>query len=163
MTNKENREVNVNVTPVSLEQTYGYSKIIVPEGYVPIQSSSPFGGINGPIFEREDPIGRVWRGFRVAPQHTNQASVVHGGMLMFLADIILGRQAWHDLSAPAVTVRLSSEFIAQARQGDWVHGFAQTMGMMSANLITMRAKVYCGARLIFAANGTFKAIRSKKK
>ena len=162
MTDKENPEFNINVAPVSSKQAQVHSEIIVPEGYVPIQSSSPFGGINGPIFEREDSRGRVWRGFRVAPQHTNQARVVHGGMLMFLADIILGRQAWHNLNSPAVTVRLSSEFIAQAQQGDWVHGFAQTMGIR-ASLITMRATVYCKTKLIFVANGTFKATRIKKK
>lgn len=138
------------------------SGVEVPEGYQPITSSSPFGGLNGPVFERLDEEGQLWRGFRVDRRHINMGGRLHGGMLMTLADIILGQVAWTTLEGPCVTVRLSSEFMGGAKLGDWVAGTAKAMGQ-EQGFIHMHVTIYGSDQPIFMANGTFKAIAVQRK
>ena len=94
-----------------------------PPGFEPIVSSNPFGGRNGPLFERCDGDGWV-RGFRVGPHHCNAGGVAHGGMLMTFADIVLARAVMEVADRPFVTIRLVSDFVGPATEGVWVEGRA---------------------------------------
>ncbi len=64
------------------------------EGYDELRLVDPFEIHVGPAFlERRE--GRPRRyAFRVAPHHCNLRGVVHGGMLMTLADMTLGQAVW---------------------------------------------------------------------
>ncbi|WP_201240478.1 PaaI family thioesterase [Rhodothalassium salexigens] len=95
-----------------------------PPGFEPIQSSNPFGGRNGPIFERRTDEG--WeRGFRALAYHCNAGGVVHGGMLMTFADILLARAVLDVAPPPFATMRLVSDFAGPAPRGAWVSGTAR--------------------------------------
>ncbi|MBB4210829.1 acyl-coenzyme A thioesterase PaaI-like protein [Rhodothalassium salexigens DSM 2132] len=95
-----------------------------PPGFEPIQSSNPFGGRNGPIFERRTDAG--WeRGFRALAYHCNAGGVVHGGMLMTFADILLARAVLDVAPPPFATMRLVSDFAGPAPRGAWVSGTAR--------------------------------------
>ena len=64
----------------------------VPEGFVKLDSTSPFHELVGPLYEmRDDDSHRI--GFVVAEKHKNRRGIVHGGMICTLADFAMGHAA----------------------------------------------------------------------
>ena len=130
-----------------------------PEGYSSILSTSPFGWENGPIFDRT--VGECFqRGFRIAPRHLNAGGVLHGGMVMTFADIVLAQAVSKVADPPFVTIRLTTDFIGIAFEGDWVEGTAVAEqpvdGITAVNgVIEVRGKT------IASAQGLFKTLRRK--
>ena len=132
-----------------------------PEGYLPIQSSAPFGKHNGPIFEKVDG-GRFRRGFRVLERHCNQGGIVHGGMLMTFADVVLGTAAWRRTGRPTVTVRMVVDFVAPAHLGDWVEGTAE-LSRETESLIFVEGELRANGRTILTSSGIFKTIEPRAR
>ena len=133
----------------------------VPEGYAPIHSSAPFGKHNGPIFERLEGE-RVWRGFRVLERHCNQGGIVHGGMLMTFADVVLGTAVWRRGGRPTVTVRMVVDFVAPARLGDWVEGTAD-LSRETKSLIFAECELRVAGRQVLTSSGIFKTIAPRSR
>ncbi len=127
-----------------------------PEGYDSILSTSPFGWENGPVFERKVDSG-VQRGFRVAARHINAGGALHGGMVMTFADILLATAVHTVTEPPFVTIRLTTDFIAPAFEGDWVEGTA-TAESPEDGIIAVRGIITTSERTIASAQGLFKAI-----
>lgn len=127
-----------------------------PEGFESILSSSPFGWENGPIFEKitED---KIMRGFRVAPRHLNAGGMVHGGMVMTFADILLATAAHSVASPPMVTVRVTTDFIGPAVEGEWVQGYAEAEAPVDG-MIPVRGLIEAAGRPVASVQGLFKAL-----
>ena len=139
----------------------GAQAVEVPEGYVPIQSSAPFGKHNGPIFEKLD--GELtWRGFRVLERHCNQGGIVHGGMLMTFADVVLGTAVWRRVEKPSLTIRMVVDFVAPARLGDWVEGTAE-LSRETKSLIFAEAELRVAGRVVLTSSGIFKIIEPRSR
>lgn len=83
----------------------------------------PFTREVGPVWvkrETEGPDGSAY-GLLAETRHTNSRGVVHGGMLMTLADHVLGWIVWDAVDrAPCATVSLNNQFIAAVKPGDFV-------------------------------------------
>ena len=132
----------------------------MPPGYRPLARWSPFGRISGPVYESRGPDGRVL-GFRVAEKHMNMAGVAHGGAVATFADVVLGQFEGRDYNTVTVTVRLTVDFIAPARVGDWVEGRAKVTGE-SGDILFAEATITCRGRLLCRASGVFKALPRKR-
>jgi acyl-coenzyme A thioesterase 13 len=132
----------------------------IPPGYRPLAKWSPFGLIAGPVYEQRGPDGRVL-GFRVSEKHLNLGGVAHGGALATFADIVLGQFEARDYSTVTVTVRLTVDFIAPARAGDWVEGRVEVTGE-SGDILFAEAAITCRGRLLARASGVFKALPRKR-
>lgn len=143
------------------DKTPAQEHISPPEGYSPIESSSGFGSVNGPFYERTTDSGQVWRGMMVEARHTNIAGVIHGGMLMTLADIIMGQAAWAHFDWPAVTVNMSCAFMAPVYKGQWIEGTARVIGDHKA-LIHLETDLYSLNKPVFSATGVFKSIPGRQ-
>jgi len=130
-----------------------------PEGYSSILSTSPFGWENGPIFNREDE-GGFKRGFRIAPKHLNAGGVLHGGMVMTFADILLAQAVSKVAEPPFVTIRLTSDFIGIAVEGDWVEGTA-TAEAPEDGIVAVQGLIEVEGRMIASAQGLFKTLRRR--
>ena len=130
-----------------------------PEGYSSILSTSPFGWENGPIFNREDE-GGFKRGFRIAPKHLNAGGVLHGGMVMTFADILLAQAVSKVAEPPFVTIRLTSDFIGIAVEGDWVEGTA-TAEAPADGIVAVQGLIEVEGRMIASAQGLFKTLRRR--
>lgn len=126
-----------------------------PEGFDSILSTSPFGWENGPIFERETEEG-VERGFRVAPRHINAGGVLHGGMVMTFADILMATAVYRTAGGPFVTIRLTTDFIGPAFEGDWVSGTATAEPPVDG-IVAVRGLIEARGKRIASAQGLFKA------
>lgn len=128
----------------------------IPPGFVPVEPRNPFAELLGPIYEKADDDG-FRRGFRVADQHLNTAGIAHGGMLMTFADILMGQAIRRADAFPAVTVRMTTDFTAPARRGDWVDGTARTT-RVTRSMVFVEAEIAVNGRLSLTANGVFQRL-----
>ena len=131
-----------------------------PPGFEPILSTSAFGWENGPIFERRDD-NTVTRGFRVAERHINAGGMCHGGMMMTFADILLATAVKAVAEPPFVTIRLTTDFIDAAFEGEWMEGTASSTGVEDA-IVPVSCTMKAEGRLVASASGLFKLLGSRK-
>jgi uncharacterized protein (TIGR00369 family) len=120
-----------------------------PAGYTVLQlgpSGSSFIEVNGPLYGRRDG-NRLVMGFRVEPRHCNPADICHGGMLLALADMLIGPGAEFEVQSGRFlpTVSLSADFLAPAQLGAWVEGVAEPLRMTKSLLF---------AQCLITADGT---------
>jgi acyl-coenzyme A thioesterase PaaI-like protein len=136
--------------PPSLEIPQGYQAIDIPSGFVR--------GV-GPIYRRHDDSG-LSMGFRVETRHTNGLRNAHGGMLMSFADMSWGHIVSIECSAYWVTVRLVVDFLASAKEGDWVEGASEVMSREDG-LYVVRGRVWCADRTLMTGAGVFKPLQPR--
>ncbi|MGE5391036.1 MAG: PaaI family thioesterase [Deltaproteobacteria bacterium] len=86
-------------------------------------------------------------------QHTNPLGVVHGGLYMSILDAAMGN-AVRSLGVKAVTVDLSTGFVASAALGDPLIASGEVL-RSGKNMLFARAQVSSGKRLLADARGTF--------
>ncbi len=102
----------------------------VPEGFrpLPFTPRGSFVDVNGPLYGKRD-NNELVIGFRVELRHCNPAQICHGGMLMAVADMILGAGSNYNLKLKRFlpTVSMTSDFMAPAPLGAWVEGRAQVL------------------------------------
>lgn len=106
----------------------------------------------GPVFGRFPAAGQGGAAeflFTVARHHLNGGGMVHGGLLMSLADIALGSTVFEAIGRkPAATVSLNCDFIAAGRLGDRIEG---------------EVRITRQTRSIVFVEGTLAAARSEGK
>lgn len=98
----------------------------VPEGFVPVQRHSPFLDLLGGLYICDDDQGPVY-GLRIRPEHANHRGGVHGGVLMTVADLVLGYTTAFASDPPLglTTASLSIDFVGAAQVDDWLEGRAE--------------------------------------
>ena len=132
----------------------------VPEGYQPFVLDSPFLKHIGPVYQRHSET-RHSLGLRVAPYHCNALGIVHGGLLMTLADVALGNISDRPGgTAPCVTVSMSCEFSAGAREGDWIEVSVDVM-KHSSSLHFANCYLCVNDVPIARASGVFKVVKPR--
>jgi uncharacterized protein (TIGR00369 family) len=102
----------------------------VPPGFVALRLNRPdsFIEVNGPLYGKREG-NRLVMGFRVEPRHCNPANAWHGGMLLALADMLIGPGCEFEIQSGRLlpTVSLSADFMAPAPLGAWVEGRAEAL------------------------------------
>ena len=137
-----------------------------PPGYVEAAGRGPYTTHNGPVYKFDQ--DGIWkRGFRVLPRHCNSYGLVHGGWYMSFVDGVLAEAVFRGSGAPSLTVRMTSDFLASARVGDWVEGTGRT-SRVTRTLAFAEAELTCNGRLLFTASAVFKlmtahAAREKRR
>ncbi len=128
----------------------------IPDGYALCRTlDGTFGPGLGPLYQHQDGSSFA---FRVRERHNNVRGVTHGGMLMTLADQILGLTVQHALEgAYAATVNLNCNFVASTAPGDLVEGSAQVT-RVTRSVVFVQGTLYCGERLILTASGLWKRL-----
>ncbi len=108
----------------------------IPEGFLPLETNSPFNQSVGPFYCRQDGDSLVM-GLLIGENHCNTSGRLHGGMVATLADIALGHNVGFALGygdtekfeafraqgvpgAPIATVSMTTDYAGTARLGDWV-------------------------------------------
>ena len=133
----------------------------VPDGFVPIVHSAPFGALIGPIYERAHDGGFV-RAIRVTEKHTGASGRAHGGVLMSFADIVLARAALGGTRKALVTVRLVTEFVAPVSLGAWLEGTAWVT-RHGRSLVFVAGEFTVGRRTVATASATFNVRRARPR
>ena len=131
-----------------------------PPGFIEVEDISPFTGRIGPIFERSEADGSTTRAFRVLDHHLNGAQITHGGMLMTFADTLLARAIRDNDGGPAVTVRMTTDFLGPSHIKDWIEGRAW-VARETTTMFFVEGEIYDGKHMIMRANGIFRKIRRR--
>lgn len=128
-----------------------------PAGFVSWAGINAFSDVVGPVYTRLDEE-RVFFGFFAEARHANPRGVVHGGMLMTLADQTLGRMVWiENEERPCTTISFNSNFLSGGRVGEWIECTGEITRSTRA-FTFMRGRVYCGERTILSASGVWKKL-----
>ena len=128
--------------------------LALPDGYVPFHRSGPFLDMVGPLYERIDGEALL-RGLRVEERHCNRRGFAHGGLLVTLADLVLGynlvRSGGH---GGGITVSLTTDFADSARPGDWLEARADVQ-KATGSVAFANCYINVGDRRIVRASGIF--------
>ena len=92
----------------------------IPAGFAPHWRKSGLTDPWQPLYSRRTEDA-VYIGLRAGPAHSNSRGFVHGGLISALADNAMGLSC--DLAlghVRLVTVNLTLDFIAAAKQGEWL-------------------------------------------
>src|ERR1700744_5653358 len=90
----------------------------VPGGFTPHWRKSGLPDPWEPLFSRRTDAA-VFIGLRAGPAHSNSRGFVHGGLISALADNAMGLSCGLALGhVRLVTVNLTGDFIAAAKQGE---------------------------------------------
>ncbi len=133
---------------------------VIPEGYRLLDWTRGFGRQIGPLFEKHSADGMTL-GFRVEKHHTNGMMNCHGGMLMTFADMAWGRVISVERSSYWVTVRLTCDFLAAAKLGDFVEGKGELVAEED-DVFTLKGRIWAGDKLLMTGTGIFKAIAPRE-
>jgi len=133
----------------------------IPEGYESIFESG-FNGFLGPIYmkQRADKIRHFI--LPVRPEHLNMGGVVHGGVLMSLADVALGVNVVRSVGRPAATISLDCNFVAAGKLGEVLEATAE-ITRETRDVVFVQGRVYTEQRTLLTAQGIWKLIHVKPK
>ena len=111
-----------------------------------------FGELVGPIWRNGD--ARL--GFLVEPKHLNFDEIVHGGMLMTLADQAMGMTALRaNGNKPHATIEFNMQFVGAVRLAEFVEAHCEIVRLTRA-IIFMQCKLVVGTRVVANATGIWK-------
>jgi uncharacterized protein (TIGR00369 family) len=130
----------------------------IPAGFKAIEHTGPFLGLNGPLyFKKAD--GKLVLGIRIEERHTNMRGIVHGGMLVAIADSALGTVLYNTRQPPQpmVTVSLTTDFIESAYPGDWVEAHVDVL-RIGSRLAYANCHLHVGERRILRASAVFAVV-----
>jgi len=126
-------------------------------GYRATKLIDPFENFVGPLYETGEGIERRYA-FIVDERHVNLRGVIHGGMLMTLADMTLGQAAWDACDrANCVTLGMQSQFLKTARAGQIVE-VKPVVTRRTRSLIFIRGDFEVEGELIFTVASVWKLI-----
>jgi uncharacterized protein (TIGR00369 family) len=107
-------------------------------------------------------VGTIWRngdarfGFLVEAKHLNFADIVHGGMLITLADQAMGVTALRATgNKPHATIELNMQFVSAVRLNEFVEAHCEIVRLTRA-ITFMQCKLVVGTRVVANATGIWK-------
>lgn len=130
----------------------------VPAGFEPIPHLGHYLSQLGP-FQWKKADGRLIVGLRIEERHTNTRGIVHGGMLVTLADSALGRNMnlTRKTHAAMVSVNLSTDFIGAAKVGDWLEAHVE-IRKHGARLSFAECQLRVGDKVVVRCSGVFAVV-----
>ena len=130
-----------------------------PAGYAPVFADAGFNKYVGPVWRAED--GSDFR-FTVRDVHMNGGGALHGGMLMALADIAMGKTVQLALAADgqrAMTVSLSCDFIGAVKLGETIVTHV-SITRRTRSIVFVTAALAVDERPVLTATGLWKVLGS---
>jgi uncharacterized protein (TIGR00369 family) len=126
-------------------------------GFAATHLIDPFEIYVGPVFDRGT-IGAKTYALRVEARHVNNRGILHGGMLMTLADMTLGQAVWDATeNAPCATLNMQLHFLRPGKEGDIVQ-VTPLLVRRTRALVFMRGDFTVEGELIFTAASVWKLL-----
>jgi uncharacterized protein (TIGR00369 family) len=128
----------------------------MPTGFEPCTFwDGEFGEAQGTLYWSES---RQRFAFRVSERHRNANGGIHGGMLMTLADQVLGITVVRAIgNRPAATVSLNCDLVAGAMPGDLVEGTAEVT-RITRSIVFVQGTLFRGQQRLLSAAGSWKPL-----
>lgn len=131
----------------------------IPEGFRVLYSN--FMTHIGPVWYRADADGCSLI-VDMKPHHLNGGGTVHGGMLMSLADTLLGRTISAVLGdGKAATVSLNCDFLSAAKVGERLTGRGR-ITRQTRSVVFLAGELAVGERLVLATTGIWKVLGERE-
>jgi uncharacterized protein (TIGR00369 family) len=126
-----------------------------PPGYEPWHQPSPFITHIGPLWRCERD-GALVTAFRVLPHHANRRGWMHGGAVLAVVDVALGRAGEHATGRTVglVTVSITHDYLGAARLGDWIEIVCDSV-RVGRSLAHMSCSLRRGDEVIGRARGIY--------
>ena len=129
-----------------------------PAGYTPVFGETGFNKYVGPVWQSPDKSEFL---FDIRDVHLNGGGALHGGMMMALADIVMGRTVREALEpGRALTISLNCDFIGPAKLGERVRGTA-TITRKTRSIVFIGCELAVEGRTIMTATGIWKILGSE--
>ena len=129
-----------------------------PAGYAAVFGETGFNKHVGPIWRSPDGSEFL---FDIRDVHLNGGGALHGGMMMALADIVMGRTVRDALDgARALTISLNCDFIGPAKLGERIRGTA-AITRKTRSIVFIGCELAVEGRTIMTATGIWKIIGSE--
>lgn len=128
----------------------------VPEGFAILDLPDSFLATAGPLYARWDADGpRI--GLRLESRHGNPMGIAHGGLLVTVADMVMGIGSGFvtGIRWPHPTISLNCDFVRGARLGLWLDGKAR-VARRTANFCFCSCELLAGGETVLTASGIFK-------
>lgn len=131
-----------------------------PPGFVPCDiADGRFADMVGPLYVRRDAQGSCF-GLRAEARHGNVRGSVHGGMLMTLADQVLGLTVLEAVDlAPMATISLNCDFVSAAMPGEWIEGRAAVV-RTTRSIVFVRGTLTVREAVVLTASGIWKRLKA---
>lgn len=128
----------------------------LPHGFEPYREPSPFLERIGPLYQKNGDPGPIF-GVPILDHHCNRRGFAHGGLLMSLADIALGKTGeWSQQPRMSLlTASLTIEFVGAARIGDWIEATCD-FHQLGRQMAFANCYLTVGNRRIARASGVFR-------
>jgi acyl-coenzyme A thioesterase 13 len=113
----------------------------------------------GPFFwrKRDD---RLRFAFQAEPKHCNSGGIVHGGLLMTFADLMMCGTATEGTTDRGVfTVSFSSEFMASGNEGELIKARAEVV-RRTGQMVFVRGEIYTDDRVIMTCSAVLRRMRA---
>jgi len=128
-----------------------------PAGYTAVFGDVGFNKHVGPVWRSPD--GKEFL-LDVRDIHLNGGGAIHGGMMMALADVVLGRTVRDSLeNQRALTISLNCDFIGPAKLGDRIRGTAE-ITRKTRSVVFIGCELAVDGRIIMTATGIWKILGS---
>jgi uncharacterized protein (TIGR00369 family) len=111
----------------------------------------------GPLWSRRE--GDEWAyGVIAGDAHVNVTGVIHGGMLVSLADQAMSMVVWEAMERmPCVTIQLDTQFLSAARPGDFIQARSRVI-RKTRSLVFVQGTLEVDGEAVLAATGIWKAM-----
>ena len=122
----------------------------------------PFEMSAGPFLYRRDEEGRLVFSLEIEPKHCNSGGIVHGGLMMTMADLTVcatAREGTDD--ARAITISMNSDFLSGGRVGEVIEARGEVLHR-TGTMAFMRASLSVEGRPLLNVNAVIKRIRPKR-
>jgi len=133
-----------------------------PDGFALYHRPSPYLDLIGPLYESTDDPSVVR--LLVDARHTNARGFLHAGLLVAVADTIMGHtlQRRSAGASALVTVSLTTDFTGSANIGDWLEGRARVR-RQGSRISFGDCAFHVGERLVLTASGIFASVGAAAK
>ena len=129
---------------------------LIPEGFRRLEVPDQFVDLIGPLWLKSE--GEKLRvGLPLEPRHGNPMGWAHGGLLVTVADMVMGVGSGFSTGMfwPHPTISLTSEFVRGARLGQWLEGKAR-IARRTINFCFASCDLVCDREIVLVSSGVFK-------
>lgn len=122
-----------------------------------------FSELSGPFEFAQGANGGTYGRLTLQPHHLHAVGICHGGVLMTMADMVMGVCCNAGFSGQAsVTIQLESQFVASATAGETLLGRAMAT-RRTKSLVFLKCALWTGEQHVYAGSGIWKIIRRPPK
>lgn len=133
------------------------------DGYTLYDAADPFEMRAGPFYWRALLDGTHHFVLRTEERHCNAHGIVHGGVMMTMADLAICAAAKEDRAREfVVTVSMNADFVAAGERGALLEAKAEVT-RRTGTLAFVRTQVSAGARVLLNCNAVVRRISKDRR